>query len=529
MVAPRGRAGLPLLLFLLLLPDGLEAQGREWAPADRAVIGELGRINALASSRDRVYVVSPAGILEFDPQSRRWNGPWQPPGDGLLAGVTGALADPLDGSLWMVLPSGWIRFDPGIQSWEDGTVPGRVTDAALDALLPASGLFLRTSGGWYVAQRGGFATSSAAPQRPVRITTAEQVLRTVPAIQASAAALRVEGRLRDVRLTAAARADGFLGLGWFLGTDGVGLLYYADGAGLPERFPLGLPAARVEALFPGNGGVWAVTPRTARADPALTFVASDLGQFRSFQGPTARGLPFTEARRMVGRGSELWLATGNGLVRINPRDEDARVFDEARGLPDARVLDLAQRRGRIAVGTLHGVARWDDSTGLRTLAPEFTGAAAAVELSGDTVWVGTDRGLFAALPEQPDLLQPEALQDGLSLQAPVVDLAWRSDTLVALTRDRLLWRDPGTGRYSAGPLLGAGLGQLHTVVNGAGGLYVAGERGVGFATLATPLRRALATPGDLPGRVYDLAVDDDYLWVATEAGLVRFRRDLVGR
>lgn len=232
---------------------------------------------------------------------------------------------------------------------------------------------------------------------------------------------------------------------------------------------------------------------------------------------------------MVGRGSELWLATGNGLVRINPRDEDARVFDEARGLPDARVLDLAQRRGRIAVGTLHGVARWDDSTGLRTLAPEFTGAAAAVELSGDTVWVGTDRGLFAALPEQPDLLQPEALQDGLSLQAPVVDLAWRSDTLVALTRDRLLWRDPGTGRYSAGPLLGAGLGQLHTVVNGAGGLYVAGERGVGYATLVTPLRRALGTPGDLPGRVYDLAVDDDYLWVATEAGLVRFRRDLVGR
>ena len=58
---------------------------------------------------------------------------------------------------------------------------------------------------------------------------------------------------------------------------------------------------------------------------------------------------------------------------------------------------------------------------------------------------------------------------------------------------------------------------------------MAGERGVGFATLATPLRRALATPGDLPGRVYDLAVDDDYLWVATEAGLVRFRRALVGR
>ncbi len=516
-------------LPVLLAVTALRAQGREWSPSDRAVIGELGRINALAATRDRVYVVSPAGILEFDPQSRRWQGPWQPPDEGLLSGVTGALADPLDGSLWLVLASGWIRFDPGIQGWETGTIPGRVTDAALDALLPASGLFLRAAGGWYVAQRGGFATASAAPQRPVRIVSAEQVIRSVPAIQASSAALRVEGRLREVRLTAAARADGFLGLGWFLGTDGVGLLYYADGAGLPERFPLGLPAARVEALFPGNGGVWVVTPRTPRADPALTFVAGDLGLFRSFQGPVASGLPFTGARRMVGRGSELWLATDNGLLRINPRDEDLRIFDEGRGLPDARVLDLAQRRGRIAVGTLHGVAWWDDSTGLRQLAPEFRGTAAAVELSGDTVWVGTDRGLFAALPDAPDLLQPTALQEGLSLQAPVVDLAWRGDTLVALTADRLLWRDPGSGRYTAGPLLGAGLGRLHTVVNGSGGLYVAGERGVGYATLAAPFRRTIGTPGELPGRVLDLAVDDDYLWVGTEAGLVRFRRDLVGR
>lgn len=505
------------------------AQGRDWSLNDRAVIGELGRINALAVTRDRLYVVSPAGILEFNPPSRQWNGPWQPPDPGLLSGVTGALADPLDGSLWMTLPGGWVRFDPGIQSWETGTVPGRVTDAALDALLPASGFFLRTASGWYVAQRGGFATSSAAPKGPARIVSAEKVLRSVPGILASTAALRVEGRLREVRLTAAARAEGFLGLGWFLGTDGVGLLYYADGAGLPERYPLGLPAARVEAVFTGNGGVWAVTPRTAGSDPALTFVASDLSQFRPFQGPVAGGLPLTEARRLVGRGSDLWIATGSGLLRINPRDEDTRLFDGGRGLPDPRVLDLAQRRGSIAVGTMHGVARWDDSTGLRPLAPRFTGAAGAVEISGDTVWVGTDRGLFAALPDEPDLLQPEALREALSLQAPVVDLAWRGDTLVALTAERLLWRDPGSGRYTAGPLLGAGLGQLHTVINGAGGVYVAGARGVGFATLATPLRRTLGEPGELPGLVRDIAVDEDYLWVATDAGLVRFRRDLVGR
>ena len=56
----------------------------------------------------------------------------------------------------------------------------------------------------------------------------------------------------------------------------------------------------------------------------------------------------------------------------------------------------------------------------------------------------------------------------------------------------------------------------------------AGSFRVASATLATPLRRAI-TQGDLPGRVTDLAVDDRYLWVATEGGLVRLALDLVGR
>ena len=33
--------------------------------------------------------------------------------------------------------------------------------------------------------------------------------------------------------------------------------------------------------------------------------------------------------------------------------------------------------------------------------------------------------------------------------------------------------------------------------------------------------------GDLPGDSNDLAVDRDYLWVATDGGLVRFRLDAI--
>ena len=78
-------------------------------------------------------------------------------------------------------------------------------------------------------------------------------------------------------------------------------------------------------------------------------------------------------------------------------------------------------------------------------------------------------------------------------------------------------------------MLGAGLGRLHTVVSGRGGLYIAGDRGVGSAGLGTPLRRVYTTPGDIPGQITDIAVDDAYLWVATLSGLVRLRLATLGQ
>jgi hypothetical protein len=526
------RAGPALLVALTAMagaPAGALGQSRDWTPAERTVLGDFTRISAVATSLDRVYAVSPDALLVYDPLGRRWEGPYSPRDPGLLRDVFAALADPIDNSLWLVRRSGWIRFDPGIQLWEQGFVAGTVLEAALDQNAPAAGLFLRTSGGWYTALRGGAAIPAGAPGRPMRPGSVDQAIRDNPAIQANLAGLLFSARFRMIRYTAAARAGGFAGQGWYLGTNGAGLVYFPDGAGLPQPLTFGLPGEAADALFVGTGGVWVVTERSAAADPALSFVAGDLGSFHWYQGPRASGLPFSQARRVIGRGSSLWLATDVGAIRIRPKDEDIERFDAGRGLPDSRVVDLAQRKGRLVAATMHGLAEFSDSAGFQRIAPDFTDVAQAVELSGDTTWVGTRIGLFAALPGQSDLLQPDALGAALSLQASVVDLIWRGDTLVALTPDRLLWRAPGTGEFTLGPLLGSGLGPLHSLANSRDGLYIAGDRGAGFAQLNTPVSRVLSVPGDLPGQVTDVAVDDSYLWVTTLKGLVRFRLDVVGR
>ena len=508
-----------LALVGLAQPAAAQSPSRDWRPADRTVIGDFTRITSVASALDRVYVTSPTSLLIWHPQLQQWEGPYDPPDAGLLTRVFASLVDPLDNSLWLARPDGWVHFQPELQIWDRGLASGIVA-IAFDAADPVAGLYLRTRSEWLLVPHGGLAAApSRAPSRPATPARVDDVLRNSPTLQANAAQILVDPRLGTVRYTAAAR--GFENQGWYLGTSGVGLLYLQDGAALPDRLPFGLPSPVVGAVFDAADGVWAATDRTAQTDAALTFVDPELRQFRSLRGPPATGTPFTQSRHLVGQQKSLWVATDFGLARVAMADGRIDLVDAARGLPDSRVYAVVSRQGRITVGTARGIARVDDSLRVDRVAPLFGETARAVFPVGDSVWVGTSRGVLLALPGAPDLVRPAALATA-SLQAPVVAFGSLADTVVALTRDQLLWRDPRTGGWSLAPNLSGLLGGLRSFTADGAGFWVAGEHGVGFARLGTPAIVTLRE-GDLPGTTNDIAVDREYLWVATDGGLVRFR------
>ena len=514
------------LLMLVLLCSSAAAQSfsRDWRPEDRTVIGDFSQISAIATSADRVFVVSPTGILIWNPQFHRWEGSFDPPDRTVLARVFTGLTDPLDNSLWLARPDGWVHYQPDIQLWDQGVVPEGVQTIAFDQDNPAAGLYFRTRSEWALLPRGGTVPApSSPPVRPLAPSSVAEAIRGNPSLQANAAAILTDSRLRTVRYTAAARS--FDNRGWYLGTSGIGALYLADGSPLPERLSFGLPSNRVGAVFSWPGGVWAATDRTTSSDAALTFVATDLAQFHSLPGASAMGTPFSQVRELAGQGRAVWAATDFGVARLQPADSTVQLVDQRRGLPDSRVYSIVSRGGRIVVGTAHGIARLGDSLQVERIAPGYSDAVYAVFPAGDSVWTGTPSGLLLALPNQPDLVRPAGMTSP-SLQAGVVDLAPLADTLVALTRDQLLWRDPRSRQWTLGPNLSGLLGRLRRFVADDTGFWVAGDRGVGFARLGTPPLRPLRQ-GDLPGAANDLAVDDEFLWVATDGGLVRFRLSVV--
>jgi hypothetical protein len=213
----------PLALAATALPAGAQSPTRDWRPEDRAVIGDFSHITSVATAIDRVYVTSTSAALIWNPQFKQWRGPFDPPDLTLLSRVTGALVDPLDNSLWLARPDGWIHFQPELELWDQGPVPEGVQAIAFDADDPTVGLYIRSRSGWLLLPRGGLiASPGRAPVRPTTPARVDDVLRSNPTLQANAAQILLDPRLNTARFTAAARSVD--NLGWYHGTWGVGLL-----------------------------------------------------------------------------------------------------------------------------------------------------------------------------------------------------------------------------------------------------------------------------------------------------------------
>ena len=503
---------------------GAAQTSRDWRVSERTIIGDFSRITSIASALDRVFVSSATSLVIWQPQLQRWTGPFTPPDPGLLGGVFASLIDPIDQSLWLAKADGWVHFQPELDLWDQGRVDATVVSIAFDESDPIAGLHIRSRRGWLVLPRGGMVPMPGGPPgRPLVPATVDDALRSSPTLQANAAAILTDERLRTVRYTAAARA--FDNSGWYLGTSGAGLLFLPDGAALPERIPFGLPSSRVSAVMTWPGGVWVATDRTAQADAALTFVGDDLDQFRTLRGLPATGVPFTRVLELVGQEKAIFAATDFGVARVDPEDGGFELIDERQGLPDSRVYSLASRLDGVTAGTARGLALIGAGVEVERLAPEFADAAYAVFPLADSTWVATPRGLYVALTDRPNLVRPSSL-GAASLQAPVVALGSLGDTLVGLTRDQLLWRNPATGVWTLGPNVSSLLGRLRAFAADGPGFWIAGEQGVGFARLGAAPVRALRQ-GDLPGLATDVAVDRRFLWVGTERGLVRFELDAI--
>jgi ligand-binding sensor domain-containing protein len=438
------------------------------------LISDFSEVEALAASPWLVFAATTHGLLIYDRVSRRFRTPVTML-DGYPGGrVRRAIADASGNAVWLDLGTnaGYSRYDVDGRTWTFGSVPSMQVDETL---------------------------------------TVEAALASAPLADAMRAAILTDPRLRTHQFTAAAATPERPEV--FFGTNGMGLVRVDKQTGEWEVLTYGLlaPGVGAIALAPAGagGGIWAAAnARPGAPRRGLTWVASDLSATRSTEGS------FLYSRRLLAAGNQLWLATEQGVLRIDSSTFQSRLWD----LPDATCL--APARDRIWVGTTRGLSFITADGRVQEFGPRL--AITSLLAAGDTLWVGTSGGLGQVLPGADAITTPSGLEDRPSLRVPIYALGNFQDTVVMATERELLWRHPTTRGWTALPLpRSLGIPTAFAVHDGA--LWIGGTRGVAQADIASASIHVHAVPLEVPAAVRDLAADRDFLWVATDSGLVRIR------
>jgi hypothetical protein len=471
-----------LVLFALSILPSFH-RSTQWRPEERVLLSDFSYVDAVAASPWLVFAATRHGLLIYDRVTRAWKPPVTTLDGYPTSRVRVAIADQAGNAVWLDAGGvgGYVRYDVDARLWTSGR---------------------------------------PAPEALREVLTVEAALARAPAADALRALILTDPRLRSYQFTAAAGTRDRPEL--FFGTNGMGVVRVDPQTGEWEALPYGLVAPGVGAIAaaPEGGGIWAATSARPGGGErrGLTWVAADLSVTRPAEGGgAALGFTFLAARRLLAARGALWLATEQGVLRIDPATLRARRFDLD------RVTSLAPAEDGVWVGSTRGLSVISDAGRV-----EPVGARELVVTSllavRDTLWVGTVAGVGWLPPGASAVTSPPELAERPSLRVPILTLARVQDTIVLATERELVWRNAATGAWSLQPLpLALGLPTV-LAADPDGGVWIGGTQGIAHADLGRAFIRTLTVPLDLPAAVRDAIADRDYLWVATDSGLVRFDR-----
>jgi signal transduction histidine kinase/ligand-binding sensor domain-containing protein len=271
---------------------------------------------------------------------------------------------------------------------------------------------------------------------------------------------------------------------------------------------------------------------------------------------TADGLAHNEVNTIVrdSRGF-MWFATGDGLSRF-----DGYTFTNysvEQGLPHRRVTDLLETRsGELWVATFGGLVRFrpDHTPMFTTIVPADDDPRARalltlLESADGTIWCGTRKGLlrldgngnrFALTPVAIGMLEEHPEQKYVN---GLIEDEHHSLWIATPGGLYRRWSDGTAARYAPTDLVAGRFGplhrsydHLHDLTKDRQGRIWATARGLGFFRLAADaggrppsVEEVHAYPKPLSSWVEQiLETSDGRLWVASNVGLLEWRRDQRG-
>jgi len=504
---------------------------------ERQFIGSYSEVRGVGVSRRYVYAASPGGIAIYD----RVTNAWLPPltrGSGFnLDPVTVLAGDPVEDAMWFGVPGAVVVYRPETEQLQRTPITGVPDLIAFDRGHSGDAL-VRAGGAWTRVSRVGITTPLMGPPAVASVIvpgTLQDVYERFPMLRSGGALL-----LRDQKADRALRNYPVISGGvsperasevW-LGTAGDGLYRVDPAFQQATRLQFGPIESGIGALALAADGVWTAGLGASPLRAGLSFASNDLQRWRWIDGTISVPMVGMRAHAMSLRAGRAWIATDRGVVRARVDGSDElTAWTSLDGLPDDRVFSIAARQGGAWAGTARGLVWLSDSAGARGSRSRGIGvrllentAVFALQAIGDTLWAGTSGGLVAIASATGTLLRPVGADP--ALRRAVRALAWSDTMLLAATDDAVLALAPRGGREPVRiiALDPRQLGEVTRLAIDDRSIVMAGSDGVVVLPRAGGGPRILRVPADIPAPALDVVMSRDWLWVATPAGLARFRR-----
>jgi len=502
----------------------------------RVIVTSMADVQDVAIAPRTVFVAARDALGIYDRIRRDWLAPIGVPDGYVPRQPLAMMADPREDAVWIATADTVSRYTVDGSPPMHARVPGEAREMMFDLRAVANGVLVRTPSGWLQVNRAGAvrpvdATQLPPPESRVERPTTESLLRRHPAL-ATASSLTRDESDRTYRTTGIAESPG--GEELWIGTAGNGVFRLDPRSGRAIHELFGPPETPVGALAMESAGLWiAGASRSPNARAALAYSAPSLGGWQWVEAGLSR-LAGARPLSMTVDGRNAWLATDLGVARASLRDRSPlRYWNSGNGLPSDVTYAVAPAPTGAWVGTTSGVMWIPEQGAVRPAARPLTRgtirppAVRALALCGDTLWVGSDSGLFVMQPATPsNPMRAYSSGSDPVLDARIVALVAHDSVLAVASEKSVELVNRRTGRIIARPAAAdySTLGGISSIALDERALWVGGRNGVMMLIRDSRTVRSLRAPSQIPGPVTALALSLNAGWIGTPDGLVRMRR-----
>jgi ligand-binding sensor domain-containing protein len=224
---------------------------------------------------------------------------------------------------------------------------------------------------------------------------------------------------------------------------------------------------------------------------------------------------------MLRVGKEMWLATMDGIVLLNTRNETWRYVSSHEGLRDPAVWAVEQYEGEVFVATIKGVDRINPST--RTIIPEDSVSYSppvevyCLETMGNTLYAGTALGIYTFQKKNYTYWRRIS---GL----PATSLWGDQDEIFAIAHNRVYHQKSPSPKFDLYPIQPTGGPKILEITGHGAYIWLATASGAFVFDRREHQKYMIGRRDGLPSEViYSIKFSDDWVWFITREGVVRMK------